>query len=79
MSRQTERMMQPIPKVRKSRLTDGIVAVPAAMMAATATKVNKGMASSLRMDGQTKFVKLTRSGSVRSDPIARQCPAVEGR
>ena len=40
-------MRQPTPKVSRSRLTDGIVAVPAAMMTPTATKVNKGMGSVL--------------------------------
>lgn len=32
--------MQPTPKVSRSRLTDGIVAQPAAMIATTATKLN---------------------------------------
>ena len=39
-SRATERIMQPTPKVRRSRLTDGSVVQPAATMAATATKLN---------------------------------------
>ena len=40
-SRATERIMQPTPKVRRSRLTDGSVVQPAATMAATATKLTR--------------------------------------
>ena len=42
-SRITERITQPTPKVSRSRLTDGIVEQPAATRAATATKVNMGI------------------------------------
>ncbi len=39
-SRITERITQPTPKVSRSRLTDGIVAQVAATKAVNATKVN---------------------------------------
>ena len=42
-SRITERMMQPTPKVRSRMPTDGIVEQPAATRAATATNVNTGI------------------------------------
>jgi hypothetical protein len=41
-SRITERMMQPTPKVSSRMPTDGIVEQPAATRAATATNVNMG-------------------------------------
>jgi hypothetical protein len=40
----TERIMQPTPKVSRSRLTDGIVAQDAATKAVRATKVNMTVA-----------------------------------
>ena len=45
MSRQTERMIEPTPAISSRSDTDGIVEQPAATMAVTATKVNKGMGS----------------------------------
>jgi hypothetical protein len=56
-SRITERITQPTPKVRRSRLIDGIVAQVAATKATNATKVNMTLApacgSRMHVQGQT--------------------------